>query len=230
MIEALLTDISQLVEQHLWIAPAAALFAGILTSVTPCSLSSVPLVIGYVGGTGIHDTRRSFRLSVAFAAGMAITFTALGTAASLLGRLMQGAGSWWYIVLGILMVLMALQVWELYDFIPSTYLTQKNRKRGYTGAVITGMLGGLFSSPCATPVLVALLTIVARSGSLLWGILLLFMYAIGHSILVVAAGTSIGFVRTLITSSRYGRFSTGLKYGMGLVLLLIGFYLLYLGF
>ncbi len=81
MIDTLLANISDLIGDNIWIAPLLALIAGILTSVTPCSLSSVPLVIGYVGGTGEKDTKRSFRLSLAFALGMAVTFTALGTAA-----------------------------------------------------------------------------------------------------------------------------------------------------
>lgn len=230
MIDSLLSDISYMITQNPWVAPLAALVAGLLTSVTPCALSSVPLVIGYVGGTGQRDTRRSFRLSITFAVGMAVTFTILGTAASLLGRLMQGIGSWWFIVLGIIMVLMALQTWEVYDFVPSTYLTSANKRRGYVGAFITGMLGGLFSSPCATPVLVALLTLVAGSGNIAWGIFLLLMYSLGHSVLVVVAGTSVGFVKHLNASDKYGKFSSILKYLMGSVLLLLGFYLLYLGF
>ena len=128
------------------------------------------------------------------------------------------------------MVLMALQAWEVYNFIPSTYLTNANTRRGYVGAVVTGMLGGLFSSPCATPVLVALLTLVAGSGNIAWGVFLLLMYSLGHSVLVVVAGTSVGFVKHLSASGKYGKFSTVLKYGMGAVLLIMGFYLLYLGF
>lgn len=135
------------------------------------------------------DTKRAFKLSITFAIGMAFTFTILGTLASILGKLMQGVGSWWYIVLGILMVLMALQTWEIYDFIPSTYLTSKNTKKGYIGAFADGILGGIFSSPCATPVLIALLAIVASEGSILWGTFLLLLYSLGYSILVIIAGT-----------------------------------------
>jgi cytochrome c biogenesis protein CcdA len=54
-----------------------ALIAGVLTSFTPCSLSSIPLVIGYVGGVGQRDVKKSFLLSVTFAAGAAVTFTVL---------------------------------------------------------------------------------------------------------------------------------------------------------
>ena len=229
MINEWLETLSQLISQSFWLAPLIALLAGVLTSVTPCALSSVPLVIGYVGGRGNNDPKRAFRLSLTFAIGMAVTFTALGTMASILGKLMGTSSKWWFIVLGVLMVLMALQTWEVYNFIPPTHLTSKNTKQGYIGALITGILGGVFCSPCATPVLVVLLGIVARSGNLAWGVLLLLFYSIGHSFLVLIAGTSIGFVKKLTSSTKYGVFSKALKYAMGGAILLIAFYMFYLG-
>lgn len=226
----ILNTLSKLVNNGTWLAPLISLFAGILTSFTPCSLSSVPLIIGYVGGTKENDTKKAFKLSLVFASGMAITFTILGALAALLGRIMQNTGSWWYIILGIIMTLMALQTFEIFTFVKPTYLQSKNKKRGYIGALIAGILGGIFSSPCATPVLVALLAVVAESGSMLWGIFLLLIYAIGNSFLVIACGTSIGFVRKITQNEKYSKISQALKYVMGSVILVIGFYMFYLGF
>lgn len=225
-----LDAISASITTNIWLAPLLALLAGILTSFTPCALTSVPLVIGYVGGTGQRDTKRAFCLSVVFAIGMAATFTALGTAASLLGKLLQGTGSWWYILLGILMLLMALQTWEIFNFIPSSYAISKSTKRGFAGAFFAGVLGGFFSSPCATPVLVVLLAIVAKEGNLLRGILLLLLYSLGHSFLVLIAGTSVGFVHKLSASEKYGGVSKILRIFMGILIMLIAFYMFYLGF
>jgi cytochrome c biogenesis protein CcdA len=228
--DAILEQLSELIKESMWLAPVLALVAGMLTSVTPCSLSSIPLVIGFVGGTGQKDTKKAFKLSLTFALGSAITFTALGTVASLMGNLIGTSARWWYVVLGILMVLMALQTWEIFNFIPSTYLLSKNKRRGYIGALIGGILGGIFSSPCSTPVLIALLAIVAGSGNIVWGILLLLIYSLGHSILVIIAGTSVGFVQKLSQSDKYGKASKIMKIFMGILILLIGLYMFYLGF
>ncbi len=227
---AILESISGMITQNSWLAPVLAFVAGVLASFTPCALSSIPLVIGYVGGTGQRDPKKAFRLSLTFAAGGAVTFTALGVAASVAGRLMGNAASWWYLVLGALMVLMALQTWGIFEIIPSSYLISKNTKRGYIGAFVAGVLGGIFSSPCSTPVLIALLGIVAGKGSILWGALLLLLYATGHGILAVIAGTSIGLMQKLTASKEYGRASKALKIIMGALILLIGFYMFYLGF
>lgn len=226
----ILETMSEIVKNNFWIAPIISLLAGILASFTPCSLSSVPLIIGYVGGTGINNTKKAFKLSLVFALGMAITFTILGALASMLGKFMQGGGNWWYIILGILMVMMALQTFEIFVFIKPTSLQTKNTKKGYLGALIAGILGGIFSSPCSTPVLVVLLALVANSGNMIWGISLLLLYSIGHSILVVIAGTSIGTVKKLTQNKKYGKVSDVLKYIMGTIILFIGFYMFYLGF
>ena len=229
MIDAWLEQIGQQIGQNLWLAPVLALAAGALTSFTPCSLSSVPLVVAYVGGVGV-ELKKAVRLSMMFALGSAITFTALGVAAASVGRLLGSGGKWWYLFLGTLMVLMALQTWGIVNIVPSTYLAGKNKRRGYFGALITGMLGGLFSSPCATPVLVALLAVAAGNGSVAWGALLMLLYGVGHGVLAVLAGASVGAVNKLTQSARYGALSRAMKIVLGIFILLVGLYLFYLGF
>ncbi len=226
----LLERLSEVLTNSGWLAPVLALVAGMLTSLTPCALAGLPLIVGYLGGTGRRDTKQAFLLSVTFACGAAVTFTALGLIASLAGSLIGASGSWWYLAFGAVMVMMALQTWGIYDIIPSSYLIGKNTRRGFIGALIAGILGGIFSSPCSTPVLVALLALVASKGSVLWGLLLLLLYSIGHGILAIIAGTFVGFVHTLSSNAKYGRLSSAVKGVMGALILLVGFYMFYLGF
>ncbi len=228
--DAFLQQLSDMLLNNYWFAPLIAFIAGILTSFTPCSLSSIPLVIGYVGGSDARNTKKAFTLSIIFALGSAVTFTILGVVASIAGSLIGTQADWWFIFLGILMVLMALQTWGIYDIIPSSYLISKNNVKGQLGAFIAGILGGIFSSPCSTPILIALLTIVASQGNLSYGILLFLLYSVGHGILAVIAGTSIGFVQKLTQNEQYGKASIIIKIIMGSLILLIGFYMFYLGF
>jgi len=230
-INTALENLSLLIGANRWLAPVLSILAGALTSVTPCSLSSIPLVIAFVGGTGRKNPATAFRFSLVFALGMAITFTTLGVLASLLGKLFNfGTGGWWYLVLGALMIAMALQTWGIITIIPASYAQGKNTKRGYVGAFLTGILGGLFSSPCATPVLIALLALVARESNPLWGILLLLLYSVGHSVLVIVTGTFMGFAKKLTQNSRYGIFAHAVNILLGSGILIAGLYLLYQGF
>ena len=230
MIDAALELLGNTIRDNLWAGPGLAFLAGILTALTPCSLSTVPLIIGYVGSTSGSNTRKAFRLSLTFAGGMAITFTVLGTFAALLGRLLNAAGGWWYGILGALMVLMALQTWGFVTLIPQSGLMAQHPKRGYAGAVLAGMLGGLFASPCATPVLVVLLALVAEQGRVITGVLLLLMYAAGHGLFLVGIGTFTGFTRRLSGSGRYGTFSEIFRWASGGLILLLGLYMFYLAF
>ncbi len=228
--EAWLTHYAQLIAENYRMAPFFALFAGFLTSFTPCSLSSVPLVIGYVGGSCSRDAKKAFGYSIVFAIGTAITFVTMGIIASSVGRLMGMASPVWYIVLGCLMILMALQTWGIFNFIPSTNLLTKNKKQGFIGALLTGALAGIFASPCSTPVLIALLGIIAGKGNFAWGVLLMLLYSLGHSILVIVAGTSIGFVQKVNSSNLYGKTGNIMTFIMGTLILLVGFYMFWLAF
>ncbi len=230
MIDSWLNQIATTISSNMWLAPLLALLAGVLTSVTPCALSSVPLIIGYVGGVGEKNTKKAFAYSAMFSVGTAVTFVALGIIATSAGKLMGTSSSVWYMVLGVLMVLMALQTWEIFNFIPSVNLISKSKKKGFIGAFLAGILGGIFSSPCSTPVLIALLAIVAGEGNLLWGVLLMLLYSIGHSALVMVAGTSIGFVQKINRSTKYKTAAVVLKMVMGAAILLIGLYMFWLAF
>jgi cytochrome c-type biogenesis protein len=226
---SLLEGLSNLIQNSLWFAPFVALFAGILTAFSPCSLSGVPLVIGYVGGADSKEPKKALKLSLIFALGSALTYTTLGVVAAIFGKFIGFAGNWWFLVLSGILILMVLQLWEIIDILPKNNLLRKNKRRGYIGAFFAGILAGLFCSPCATPVLIVLLAIVSSKGSLLLGVILLLLYSIGHSVLVIAAGTSIGFVNQVNQSKKYKTIGNIVRIIFGLLILVLAFYMFYLG-
>ena len=81
-----LNTLANLIQQYIWLAPVLALLGGLVTSFTPCSLSSVPMVIAYIGGSAKNDTKKAFRLSLTMAGGLALTFLIFGSLASVLGH------------------------------------------------------------------------------------------------------------------------------------------------
>ena len=224
----LLQEISILIQNNYIIAPLLAIIAGILTSFMPCNLSAIPLVISVVSTSSDNSTKKALKLSIIFTIGLSITFSILGVIASLTSSFFGNNSNLLYIIVGIIMILMAFQILELFDIIPSTYLTSKNKFKGVLGALIAGILSGLFSSPCSTPVLVALLAIVSSSSNILFGIILLLCYSLGHSIITIIAGTSIGFVNKIMKSKKYGKFSKVIKIILGVIMVLIGLYMIYI--
>ncbi|MBS6195662.1 MAG: cytochrome c biogenesis protein CcdA [Clostridiales bacterium] len=264
-----LNILAEMIQDYLWIAPVLAFIAGVIVSFTPCSLSSVPMVIAYIGGSAKNNTRKAFRLSLTMAAGLGVTFLIFGSLASALGHLLHEIGFWWYLFLAVVMILMALQIWGVIHIIPhhphdygrgtehgkhgcechdhhhehvhehpvdcsesegKCRCGPKVSKRGYLGALLAGMLSGAIASHCSTPVMIALLAMAAQSGSTLWGIFLLAMFALGHSILLILAGTSYSVVERWMYDPKYEKISRNLRTVMGVVILLIGIAMLYLAF
>ena len=222
----------QVLTQNLWLSFVFALFAGIVSSFSPCILSSVPLVIGYVGGYARDDKVKAVKYSLAFCIGLAATFTALGAVTAILGRMMLATGKWWYLLLGVLMAAVGLHLLGVIKILPDQCGVARGgtTRKGLLGAFLLGIFGGILSSPCATPVLIVILTFVAGQGNIWRGIGLLGAYAIGHCTLLFLAGTSVGIVQELASSPRTEHLGKILKVILGILVLLLALYMFYLGF
>ncbi len=222
----LLNNLSTLIETAVYLGPILALLAGILTSFSPCCLSSVPLVIAYVGGT--DSKKKALKLSLVFVLGSTIMYTALAIVAVSLNQLVIFGGTWLYYLLSFILIIMVLQMWEVINIIPSTNLMSKVKQRGYKGSFLTGILSGFFAIPCSTPVLIIILTIAGTQGSLLYGIILLLLYSFGNSFLTIAAGTSFGALNEIRKSENYSKIYFFGKIIFGILALLLALYLFYL--
>ena len=172
---------------------------GVVSSASPCVLAAVPLVIATVGGSA--TTRgRALMLSLAFVVGLALCFTALGAIAAFTGSLIGDVGWVWKAVLAAILIVMGLHLTGLVR-LPSPKLDGKRfRGAGLAGAFGLGALTGTLSSPCATPILVVVLSLVAFERKVLWGTTLLAAYSLGHVVLLLAAGTATGFAAAYLGS------------------------------
>lgn len=223
----ILEALTRIMAENLWAAPLLSLAAGFITSFTPCSLATVPMLLTCVGASKAAP-KKAFRLSLAMAFGMAVTFGVFGSAASAIGHVMHEAGHWWTTLMGILMVLMALQIFDLIHVIPHVHVSENITARGYLGAFLTGALGGLFASHCAVPVMVALLALVAKLGRHMgWGVLLMVLYALGHSLLLLACGTGYSYLEKAIANPRFSAVSKWLRRLLGVLILLVGVLLIF---
>ncbi len=215
--------------QHLSPLALILVFAGgVVTSIGPCNMAMIPLIIGYVGGSRDLGRGRSLVLSATFATGLAITFMMLGVIVSFVGGLV-GAGHRWfyYIVAGVCMVI-GLQLLGLIHLPMPDFLAgqrQQMKWRGAPGALALGLVSGLVSSQCATPVLAAILTYVMAEGAVAYGALLLFVYALGRGVPIVAAGTFTGALKQL---RAFGRWSGTLEKVSGVIIIAVGLYLVWL--
>jgi cytochrome c biogenesis protein CcdA len=217
-----LDNIEQLIAAYPLLAFAAVFLAGVLSSASPCVLATIPLVVGFVGGYSDGDRGKAFRYSLAFILGLSLTFTAFGAAAGLLGTMFGTLGGWWYVAAGVVAIVMGGQMMGLYELRLPINIDFKPQRGGIIGAFLLGLFFGIVSSPCATPVLVVLLTLVATKGAILYGVALLFVYALGHCLLMLCAGTCTGFVEAFVKRQGIVNFSLWAKRSGGAVVALVG--------
>jgi cytochrome c-type biogenesis protein len=202
---------------------------GIVTSIGPCNVAMVPLVIGYVGGSANLSRGRSLVLSLTFAVGLAITFMLLGVVAALVGGLIGGTSRVWYYIVAAVCLVIGLHILGAISLPQLTGLNRLRDKvslKGLPGALALGLVSGLVASQCATPVLAAILTyVMAQQDALVYGAALLFIYALGRGVPVVLAGTFTGAVKQL---QSLGRWSPVIEKTSGVIILGVGLYFLWL--
>lgn len=225
-----LENIEQIVAAYPLLAFGAVFLAGIISSASPCVLATIPLVVGFVGGYAEGDRWKAFRYSLAFILGLSLTFTAFGAAAGLLGTMFGTVGGWWYVAAGAVALVMGGQMMGFYEIRLPVKREFQPKQGGVIGSFLLGLFFGVVSSPCATPVLVVILTYVATRGQVLYGTALLFVYAVGHCMLMLAAGTFTGFVESFARSRGVVSFSAWAKKIGGSVVAVVGVYLLWHAF
>lgn len=197
---------------------------GVVSSASPCVLAAMPLVVATVGGTSTSRSR-AIALSTAFVLGLALCFTALGAIAALTGRLIGDVGAIWTVLLGIILVAMGLHLAGLVHLPLPQIDGARFRGAGVGGAFVLGALTGTLSSPCATPILVVVLSLVAFERKVIWGTSLLAAYSLGHVVLLFAAGAVSGFATGWVRG-RWTRVAQRVHQALGVVLLVAGGWLL----
>ena len=181
--------------------------AGVLTSFTPCIYPMIPITAAIVGGTTVGETRpprwRPLLLSLTYALGLAIVYSALGLFAGLTGTLFGSISSnpWLYFAMANLLIVAALAMLDVIPVrLPSSLVTRAaatGTGGRFSGAFAMGAMSGLVAAPCSAPVMAAVLTWVAatRSGAL--GFLYLFVFSLGMCTLLVVVGVAGGTIARL---------------------------------
>ena len=226
--ESILANVSDIINNSPGLAYLAVFVGGLISASSPCVLAIIPLVIGFVGGYSEGNRKKAVVYAVVFALGLSITFTILGGIASLVGGLFGDVGRFWYYFAAAVAMIMGLYLVGVMRFKIPQPVTLKTKHKGVIGAFLLGLLFGAVSSPCATPVLAVILAFVATKARVVYGMSLLFVYAIGHCALIVLAGVFTGFVESYAQSKGVANFSSLTKKVSGVLLFLAGLYILYI--
>ena len=176
-------------------------FTGLITSLTPCMLSMLPLTVAYIGGYDNKGKYSSFLQSTYFALGLATTLAILGIFAALLGKVYGQIGTGLPIFVSAIAIIMGLNLLEIIPLKFPSWNGSDWIKDNFPDSVKSYLLGltfGLIASPCSTPVLITLLAYVGSSKNIVFSSIFLVIYAIGYVFPLVLAGTFTGTIKSLL--------------------------------
>lgn len=222
--------LEDVLKNSLWFSIIVTFFAGILSSISPCNLSSIPLLLGYLEasekkGNQLLPLKKKFFLSIFYILGTATTFVSMGLLFSLLGEILGPLKEVLTYLAVIITFIMGLVLLELIPFqlsLSIDKLISKIRIKGFLGSYVLGLLMGFTTSQCATPVLLVILTYVMLEGKLLFGGVLLLMFALGRGIPLVILGTLSGMITSISKIKKYSQY---IQRGIGVLLIIMSFYL-----
>ncbi len=205
-----------------------AFLLGILLSLTPCIYPMIPITIGILQAQASSSLRRNFSLAFMYTMGIATTFSALGLVAAFSGKMFGSFMNSPLLIITIVLMLwyLAGSMLGLYNMYTPRFLLSNNTSTkggSMTSAFLLGAASGTIASPCLSPGLILLLTIVSATGSVLLGFALLFAFGLGLGTPLLIIGTFSGSMNML---PRAGMWMIEVKQIFGLLMIATSFYFL----
>ena len=231
MIRTIFEWLSNSLQLNPMIALSTSFIWGIFSILlSPCHLSSIPLIIAFIGEQGKVSTKRAFWLATLFSLGILTTITTIGLITGLLGRMLGDIGSYGNYIVAIIFFVMGLHLLEI---IPLPFLGRSNQpafqKKGLWAAFGLGLIFGIALGPCTFAYMAPMLGIVFTMSvtQFFYGVALLFIYGIGHCSVIVFAGTFAGMVQNYLNWNERSKGVVLVKKICGILVILGGIYLIW---
>jgi cytochrome c-type biogenesis protein len=230
VLESLFTTLSHAIEGTSAVALSASFVWGILSILlSPCHLSSIPLVVGFIDEQGRISTGRAFSISALFSIGILVSIAAIAVITGLAGRMIGDVGRWGNYFVALLFFLVGL---HLFDIIPLPWSGPGQvgmKRKGLLAAFVLGLIFGIALGPCTFAYMAPILSVAFQlaATSLAYGTLLLLLYGLGHCSVIVLAGTFTEVVQQYLDWNERSKGAQIVKRICGALVILGGLYLLY---
>jgi cytochrome c-type biogenesis protein len=196
--ERLFSALSHGVEGAPMVALAAAALWGVLSVVlSPCHLSSIPLIVGFISGQGRVSPGRALGIASLFAVGILMTIALIGAITAAAGRMMGDVGRWGNYFVALIFFMVGLHLLGLIRMPWSGPGQVGVKRKGLLAAFLLGLIFGVALGPCTFAYMAPILGVVFKAAetSAVYGGSLLLAYGLGHCAVIVAAGSSTELVQ-----------------------------------
>ena len=192
---------------------------------SPCHLASIPLIVAYVGGQEqALNPKQAGVYSSAFTLGLFISIALIGIVCALLGRMLGDVGNYWQILVGAVLIWVALGMLGVEKCSMSSSLLYRLNLKGLSGAFVLGLAYGILSGSCTFGFIAPILAIITIQQQIATGIFYILLFAVGHCLPIVVAGSSTAAVRKLMENSTWRGAGNWFRRAAGIVIVLLGVY------
>ncbi len=233
MFEGLFTALYEAMTGGIMLALLASFGWGVLSILlSPCHLSSIPLVVGFISSQGKISIGRTFYISLVFSIGILITIALIGIITASLGRLMGDVGVYGNYFVAAIFFLVGLYLLDIIKFDWNAAGLRRTNSKGIFAALILGLLFGIALGPCTFAYMAPVLGIVFQTSQTdyLTAIFFLLAFGLGHCSVIVGAGTLAGKVQRYLNWSEESKAIIWIKKICGVLVILGGVYLVYTTF
>lgn len=204
---------------------------GILSIIlSPCHLSSIPLVIGFLTTRQETNTKKTILLSTVFATGILLTIIVIGIITALTGHILGDIGKTGNVIVAVVFIIIGFYLMDIIKIpIPGMSINSP-KSSGYISALILGLLFGLGLGPCTFAFMAPVIVIVFKMSamSIANSLLLLLAFALGHCLVIALAGVSFVKVQKYLNWNENTKVINIIKKISGVLIILAGIYLIYL--
>ncbi len=229
MLEELFIFLYNALTGNIFTAFAASLLWGVLSILlSPCHLSSIPLVIGFIATQGKATVLRTFNISMVFATGILITISVIGLITASLGRMMGDIGIYGNYFVAAIFFVVGLYLLDIIKLNWNAFGLKQTKSKGLFSALLLGLLFGIALGPCTFAYMAPVLGVVFQTAQTdyLTASILLLAFGAGHCSVIVAAGTLAGKVQKYLNWSEESKLLLWIKRCCGLLVIIGGIYLI----
>ena len=230
MLDSLFTTLYEAMTGSIILAVLASFAWGVLSILlSPCHLSSIPLVVGFISSQGKISVGRTFNISLVFSVGILITIAVIGIITASLGRLMGDVGVYGNYFVAAIFFLVGLYLLEIINIDWNSAGLKHTKVKGLLAALILGLLFGIALGPCTFAYMAPVLGVVFQTAQTNYFLAVTFLLAfgIGHCTVIVGAGTLTGKVQKYLDWSEDSKIILWIKRVCGVLVILGGVYLIY---
>lgn len=192
-----------------WIVYLLSFLGGVITSISPCSIGLLPVIVSFVIGKKEENNVNHVRSVIqifSFMLGLALMLTAVGIFCAITGKIFGShSGPYWGLIMASLIMIFGLHMLEIIELpmpVIVKTLPQNKSNNLFVYPMLIGMLFAFATTPCSTPILAGILAYASAKANILNAAILLFLFSVGQGLILVIAALFTSLFKQILKLNR----------------------------